>query len=228
MEQLQAVQQVDRYVHERRSTDQIFVGWGIYFFLLSWVTLGVYGVVLFYRRLNRADLFRGRRVHYYNAVIDASKQYAEEHGQYDASHDELDDLQRFVKGRFEDEHKPIKAGLSVFLSFITLGIYGCIAVYRLMRFWWQIQLTEQDFDDKLSVAWTKLGIVRYPLTFEPVQTLNRSFGMHFLLSFVTLGIYGIVWDYRLHTDPEKLYPEVHSTEDAVLNALRVADPVLPH
>ncbi|MEV7194916.1 DUF4234 domain-containing protein [Streptomyces sp. NPDC093510] len=228
MEQIQAVQQVDRYVHERRSTDQIFVGWGIYFFLLSWVTLGIYGVVLFYRRLNRADLFRGRRMHYYNAVIDASKQYAEEHGQYGPSQDELDDLQRFVKERFEDEHKPIKAGLSLFLSFITLGIYGYIAVYRSMRFWWQIQLTEQDFDDKLSVAWVKLGIVRYPLTFKPVQILNRSFGMHFLLSFVTFGIYGIVWDYRLHTDPEKLYPEVHSTEDAVLNALRVAEPVLPH
>ncbi|WP_405972946.1 DUF4234 domain-containing protein [Streptomyces sp. NBC_00988] len=227
MEQLQAVQQVDRYVHERRTTDQRFVGWGIYFFLLSWVTLGIYVIVMFYRRLNRADLFRNRRMHYYNAVIDASKQYAEEHGQYDAAHDDLNDLRRFVKERFEDDHKPIKAGLSLFLSFITLGIYGCIATYRLMRFWWQIQLTEQDFYDKLSVTWTKLGIIRYPVTFEPVPALNRSFGMHFLLSFVTLGIYGIVWDYQLHTDPEKLYPEVHSTEDTILNALRNIGPALP-
>jgi hypothetical protein len=74
MEQLQAVQQVDRYVHERRTTDQTFVGWGIYFFLLSWVTLGIYVIVMFYRRLNRAALFRNRRMHYCNAVIDASKQ----------------------------------------------------------------------------------------------------------------------------------------------------------
>lgn len=227
MQQLQAVQQVDRYVHERRMTDQKFVGWGIYFFLLSWVTLGIYPIVMFYRRLNRADLFRDRRMHYYNAVIEASKQYAEERGQYDASRDDVNDLQRLVKERFEDDHKPVKAGLSLFLSFITFGIYGCIATYRLMRFWWQIQLTEQDFDEKLSVVWTKLGIIRYPITFEPVDALNRSFGMHFLLSFVTLGIYGIVWDYRLHTDPEKLYPEVHSTEDAVLNALRNVGPALP-
>ena len=226
MEQLQAVQQVDRYVHERRATDQTFVGWGIYFFLLSWVTLGIYVIVMFYRRLNRADLFRDRRMHYYNAVIDASKQYAEERGQYDACHDDLHDLQRFVKERFEDEHKPIKAGLSLFLSFITLGIYGCVATYRLMRFWWQIQLTEQDFYDRLSVTWTKLGVVRYPVTFEPITALNRSFGMHFLLSLVTLGIYGIVWDYQLHTDPEKLYPEVHSAEDTSLNALRNASPSL--
>lgn len=227
MQQLQAVQQVDRYIHERRTTDQTFVDWGIYFFLLSWVTLGIYVIVMFYRRLNRADLFRDRRMHYYNAVIDASKQFAEEHGQYGASHDDLNDLQHFVKERFEDEHKPIKAGLSVFLSFITLGIYGCISIYRLMRFWWQVQLTEQDFYDKLSVAWTKLGIIRYPVAFEPVPVLNRSFGVNFILSFVTLGIYGIVWDYQLHTDPEKLYPEVHSAEDTILAALRNVGSTLP-
>ncbi|MGC0312356.1 DUF4234 domain-containing protein [Kitasatospora acidiphila] len=224
MDQLQAVQQVDRYVHERRTTDQTFVSWGLYFFLLSWVTLGIYPIVIFYRRLNRADLFRDRRLHYQNAVIDASAQYAEQHGQYGAAHDDLDDLRRFVKERFEDEHKPIKAGLSLFLSFVTIGIYGCIATYRLMRFWWQIQLTEQDFDDKLSVVWTKLGVVRYPITFAPVPALERSFGLHFLLSIVTLGIYGIIWDYRLHTDPEKVYPEFHSTEDVILNSLRNAAP----
>jgi hypothetical protein len=89
-----------------------------------------------------------------------------------------------------------------------------------MRFWWQIQLTEQDFDDKLSVTWTKLGIVRYPLTFEPIQALNRSLGLHLLLSVVTLGIYGIVWD-------TGSTPEVHSTEDSVLNALRNVGPAVP-
>ena len=65
------------------------------------------------------------------------------------------------------------------------------------------------------------------MTFEPVPALNRSFGIQFLLSFVTLGIYAIVWDYQLHTDPEKLYPEVHSTEDTILNALRNVGPAHP-
>ncbi|MFH8567573.1 DUF4234 domain-containing protein [Streptomyces sp. NPDC017993] len=209
-------------MHERRATDQIFVGWAIYFFLLSWITLGIYPLVIFYRRLERSDLFRDRRLHYYGAVIDSSKQYAEERGMSDATHDDLHDLEHFVKARFADEHQPLRAGLSLFLSLITLGVYGFIATYRLMRFWWQIQLTEQDVDDKLSVIWKKLGIVRYPITFEPVPALNRSFGLHLLLSLVTLGIYAAVWSYRLHTDPEKVYPEFHSAEDTVLNALRNA------
>jgi hypothetical protein len=222
MEQLQAVQQVDRYVHERRVTDQIFVNWGLYYFLLSWITLGILPIVIFYRRLNRADLFTDRRAHYYNAVITATRQYAEQTGQYGAIHDDIDDLQRYTTERFEDEHKPIKAGLSLFLSFVTLGIYGYVAIYRLMRAWWQIQLTEQDFNDKLSIIWTKLGVVKYPLSFHPVHELDRHFGLHLFLTFVTLGIYGIVWDYRLHTDPEKVYPEFHSAEDSTLIALRNA------
>lgn len=224
METIPATQQVDRYVHQRRETDQVFIGWGVYFFLLTWATFGIYPVIIFYRRLNRADLFRDRRLNYYNALLAASRQYAETDGQYGAAHDDLADLERFAKERFEDTHKPIKAGLSVFLSFITLGIYGCISVARLMHFWWQIQLTEQDFDEKLSLIWTKLGILHYPITFEPVPQLNRGFGMHFFLTVVTLGIYGAVWDYQLHTDPEKVYPEFHAAEDAALSALRTAEP----
>lgn len=219
---IQAVQHVERYVRARRDTDKPLVGWGLYFFLLSFVTLGIYPIIVFYRRLNRADLFRDRKQHYYRSVLDFTKQYAEETGSYDAVHHQIEDLDRFVTDRFATEHKPIKAGPSLVLSLATFGIYGFVAVAKLMRFWWQIQVTEQDFNEKLSLIWMKLGVVRYPVDFEPVQALRRSFGMHFLLSIVTLGIYGIIWDHRLHTDPDKVYPEFHTAEDTVLNAARNA------
>ncbi|ALU94956.1 hypothetical protein WQO_17460 [Streptomyces globisporus C-1027] len=77
------------------------------------------------------------------------------------------------------------------------------------------------------MSWTKLGIIRHPVTFEPVPALDRSFGLHSLLTFVTLGIYDFVWDYQLHTDPEELHPEVHAAEDTVLNAVRNVGPNLP-
>ncbi|MEO3829027.1 DUF4234 domain-containing protein [Actinomadura sp. B10D3] len=214
---------MDRYVHERRVTDQKLVDWAIYAFLLSWVTLGIYTFVVFYRRINRTDLFRDRRFHYYGAVIEATRQYAEQSGRDPESMEQLDDLRRYIKERFEDEHRPIKAGLSLFLSIVTMGIYWYYAVYRMMRFWWEIQLTEEDFHDSLSDIWLRLGIVKYRVVFEPVPDLRRGFGVHLLLTFVTFGIYGFVWDYQLHTDPEKMFPEVHSTEDMVLSALRHAD-----
>ncbi len=217
-----ATGQIERYVRMRRDTDQPLISWGVYFFLLSWLTLGIYPVVVFYRRLNRADLFSDRRRHYYAAVLDYTTRYADQTGQAADVHHEVGDLAGAVKERFASVHRPIKAGQSVLLSFVTLGVYWYISVYRLMQYWWEIQVTEQDFCDKLSLIWTKLGIIRYPVSYEPVQQVRRSFWTSFLLSFVTIGIYAMVWDYHLHTDPDKVYPEMHSTEDAVLSAARTA------
>jgi Domain of unknown function (DUF4234) len=217
-----ALAQMERYINERRETDKPLIGWGVYFFLLSWITLGIYTIVIFYKRLNRADLFSERRQHYYDAVLSFTTEHAEQAGRLDAVRSDTDDLAAYVTGRFANVHQPIKAGLSVVLTFVTLGIYGYIAYYQAMKFWWEIQLTEQVFCERLSMIWAKLGITPYPVTFEPVQQLQRSFWMNFLLSVVTFGIYGIIWDYQLHTDPDKVYPEFHSTEDAVLSAARAA------
>ena len=41
-------------------------------------------------------------------------------------------------------------------------------------------------------------------------------------AFVTVGIYGIIRDYQLHTHLDLVYPEFDSTEDAVLSAARTA------
>lgn len=217
-----ALAKMERYIRERRDTDRPLIGWGVYYFLLTWLTLGIYPVVIYYKRLNRADMFSERRQSYYGAVVSFTTQYAEQTSQLDAVHHGTDDLAAYVKERFANVHRPIRAGLSVVLSFVTLGIYWFIAVYQVMKFWWEIQVTEQDFCERLSPIWTKLGIIRYPISFEPMQKLRRSFGMNLFLSIVTIGIYGIFWDYQLHTDPDKVYPEFHSTEDAVLSAARTA------
>lgn len=177
-------------------------------------------MVIFYQRVNRADMFSERRHRSYDAVIKFTNEHAEQTSQFDAVHHASADLASYVKERFSDVHRPIKAGLSLVLSIITLGVWYFIAVYKMMKFWWEIQVTEQDFCERLSIIWTNLGTIRYPITFEPMQKLRRSFWINFLLSFVTVGIYGIIWDYQLHTDPDKVYPEFHSTEDAVLSAAR--------
>ena len=219
---LPALAQIERHIRERRDTDRPLIGWGIYFFLLSWLTLGIYPIVIFYKRLNRADMFRDRRQRYYGAVLEFTNEYAEQTSRTDVVHHEINDLAHYVKERFADVHQPLKAGLSLALSIVTLGIYYFIAVYKVMKFWWEIQATEQDFCERLSIIWTRLAIIRYPITFEPMQELRRSFWMSFFLSIITFGIYAIIWDYQLHTDPDKVYPEFHSTEDAVLSAARSA------
>ncbi|HVW34440.1 MAG TPA: hypothetical protein VHL53_18045, partial [Acidimicrobiia bacterium] len=120
--------------------------------------------------------------------------------------------------------RPINPGLSLALSIVTVGIYYFYVLYRLDKFWWEIQEFERDFDDAISQTWMKLGILRYPVNFEPQQSVKRSFGLYLGVTLVTLGLFGIVWDYKIHTDPERLFPEFHSAEDAVLNAVRTASP----
>src|ERR1019366_8553213 len=60
-----AVPQIESAVRERLNTDRPLIGWGLYFFLLSWVTFGIYSIIIFYRRLNRVELFRQRKMRYY-------------------------------------------------------------------------------------------------------------------------------------------------------------------
>lgn len=220
---LPALPKIERYIRERRKTDRPLIGWGVYYFLLTWLTLGIYVIAVFYQRLNRVDMFARRRLDYYRSVVEYTTEYAEQTARLDLVHSDADDLAAYVKERFATVNRPINASLSVVLSFLTLGIYGLVSYYRAMRFWWEIQVTEQDFCEQLSITWMKVGIIRYPITFEPMQQLRRSFWTNFLLSLVTLGIYGIFWDYQLHTDPDKVYPEFHSSEDAVLNAARTAN-----
>ena len=90
-----ALAQMERYIRERRDTDRPLIGWGVYFFLLTWLTLGIYPIVIFYKRLNRADMFSERRQHYYGAVVSFTTEQAEQAeqaGQLDAVHHDTDDL----------------------------------------------------------------------------------------------------------------------------------------
>lgn len=219
---VQAVTQVERFVRERRDTDQPLISWALYFFLLSWITIGIYSIYIFYKRLDRADRYRQRKLSYHRSVIQFAGQYAEQTGRMDEVHGPLGDVDNYLRERFEQEHKPLNAGLSTVLAVVTLGIYGLVQVYRLMRFWWEIQITEQEFDDRISQTLLRLGVINYPVSYATIPKLRRSFGVSLLLSVVTFGIYGIVWDYQLHTDPDMVFPESRSSEDTILNALRSA------
>src|SRR6185437_3384708 len=77
---LAAVPQVERYVRGRRETNFKLVGWGLYAFLLSWVTFGIYPIIIFYRRIDRADLYRDRKAGYYESLVALTRQVAQQKG----------------------------------------------------------------------------------------------------------------------------------------------------
>lgn len=86
--------------------------------------------------------------------------------------------------------------------------------------WDELQNYEQEFVDKLNAIWTKLELIKYPINFKTDPEKKRNFWIQVLLAFVTLGIWGLVWAYKLHVDPDNLYKEFHSVEDTILQTIK--------
>lgn len=217
---VQSVTVLDRAIKQRRDTDTVLMNWWLYFFLVSWVTFGIYSLVLFFKRITRIDGFSERKRGYYTALLQWSERYAQEQGKEDSVHHDLADLRNEVDVAYRGDMRPIKAGLSFLLTLVTLGIYGLYVLYRLNRYWWDAQVLEQDFDDKLSQVWTRLGLMRYPMSFNVDQSKRRGYALYLILSIITFGIWALVWDYKIQTDPENLYGSFHSVEDIVLQTVR--------
>ena len=217
---IQPVTQIDRAIKLRRDTDVPLINWWLYILLVSWITFGIYGIVLFFKRIHRIDRFSERKRAYYDGIIEWTERQAIQRGQASVVHDDVADLRSEVARAYEKDLRPIKAGLAFLLTLITIGIYGLYVLYRMNRYWWDAEVLEQDFDDKLSQTWIKLGFARYPISFKLDQGKRRSYALYLILSIVTLGVWWLVWDYKIHTDPDNLFAEFHGVEDTVLQIVR--------
>jgi hypothetical protein len=217
---IQAVTALEASVRGRADTDTRFLNWWIYILLVSWITFGIASIYFFIKRISRIDKYSVRKLAYYTALTDFTDRYSqasEHHGQADAT---VRDLRALLERATRYSLKPIGALKSVLLTIVTLGIWGAVAWYQINRAWADRQQAEVEFDQLLSSAWLQLGITRYPITFEPAPGKIRNFWLYFGLQIITLGIWGLVWDYKVHTDPDSIFPRVHQVEDIVLQMVR--------
>lgn len=217
---LHSVTQIDRAIKQRRNSDVEFMNFWLYFLVVAPVTFGIYALIIYYRRMTRIDRFSERKKQYYEAVMEWTERFAERNGRTDDVHFMLGDMRSEVQAAYRGDLRKINAGISFLLTIVSLGIYGFYVLYRVNRYWWDAQVLEEEFDDRLSQTWGKLGLMRYPLSLTPDQGTRRSYALYLILSIVTLGIWGVVWDYKTYTDPEKVYPEMHAIEDTVLQTVR--------
>jgi hypothetical protein len=212
---------LDRAIKKRRDSDTTLINYWLYIFLVNPITLGIYGIFLFFRRIGRIDDFSERKHPYYTSLLEWTERYAAQTGKTDTVHHEITELRSEVERAYKGDLRPIKAGLSFLLTIVTLGIYGFYVLYRINRYWWDAQVLEQDFDDKFSQTWMKLDLMRYPLTFEVDQSKRRSYALYLILSIITFGLWLLFWwDYQIQVDPDKLYNTFHSVEDTVLQTVR--------
>jgi hypothetical protein len=214
------VTRIDRAIKERRDSDKILINFWLYFFIVNPVTFGIYGIVLFFQTIGRIDRFSERKHMYYEELVTWSARYAQQESREDDVHDMLTDMRSDIQAAYRGNLRKVNAGISFLLTIVTIGIYFFYVLYRMNRYWWDAQILEMDFDDKLSQTWSKLGLMRYPVAFTLDQGKRRSYPMYLILSIITFWIWAIVWHYKIHTDPDNLYGEFHSNEDTVLQIVR--------
>lgn len=210
---VQPVGQIEAAVSSRTS-DAPLTNWWLAVLLLNPVTLGIYALVLFFRRINRIDAYIARKQPYYAGLVEYTTRYARDREQLEAVRSDLDALDREVQA-FPQRIQPIGAGRSFLLILVTFGVWGYVVLYRMNRAWDTLQLVERDFDERLSAAWQRLGLIRSPIGFTIDPSKHRNFARCLVLSVVTLGIWGAVWDHRIHTDPDSLFPQLQDRKSVV-------------
>ncbi len=219
---IQSLTALEASIRRRSETDTRFLSWWVYFLVLSWLTLGIAGIYYFIKRISRIDNYSARKQEYYSALADFTDRYSQAMLRDADAGGLVRDLRSATERAKNYGVRPIGALKAFLLTIITFGIYGIVAWYQVNRAWADRQGAEADVDVALSAVWIKLGITSYPITFERVEGKERNFGLYFILTIITFGIWGLVWDYRVHTDPDTIYPRIHLVEDTVLQLARAA------
>ena len=216
----QEILRIERSIKDRYDTDKILVNYWLYFFLLSWITFGIMSLVLFFQRIGRVDNFINRKKSYFEGLINYCEQTAREKNKYDELSTQINRLRSVYEYEFLDKNKTINAGLSFVLMIITFGIWGIVVRYKLNKAWDNLQRAEQRLYEELNPIFGHLGVTKHPINFRIKVNKSRSFILYFFLTIITFGIWGIVWDYYIHTDADDLYPEFHTAEDYILGAIK--------
>lgn len=214
---LQNLARLERAVRESKLTDNPLVNWWLYILLLSWVTLGIYPIIVFFQRINRRDRHFQRVNEVFRAALDCTREIAEARGK-NVLH-ELHGVESRLKAAESSLLRPKGALLWFILTFITLGFAGLYVLYFETKDWHRLLRLEQDLLDDLSKVWARLKIVRYPVTVD-LAAPDRNYWLYLFLSVITFGIWGIYWDYCVHTDPDRVFKESAQWEQVLLNSFR--------
>lgn len=217
---LETLGTVERFIRLGRVTERPLVNWWLYFLLLSWITLGIYPLIVFYQRIARRDRHLERKRHLYRAILNCTKEIAGVRG-IDVHH-QLEDIEAKLKEAEGTLLKPKGAVLWLVLSILTLGLGALYVFYFLTTDWLRLLRFEQELLEELSKVWIRLGIIKYPIKVDHVLS-ERNYWLYLILSILTLGVWALYWDYVVHTEPDRYFPESHHWESTLLDALRAVD-----
>lgn len=183
--------------------------------LLPIITLGIWGLVVLYRQISRRDQHFRRENALNNDLLTAVKERIRSTGLDPHSLPEVAALESAIRQKAEVEQSKGPA-LWLILSLIT-GLAAIYVTYFLTVDYFHHEQTELDIVNKANAALRSAGL---PISVQFNQVLpERHFWLNLLVVIVTLGIWGIIWQYRLLSDPNRHFENQWVWEDSLASSL---------
>ncbi|MGL4676169.1 MAG: hypothetical protein ACRCWI_00690 [Brevinema sp.] len=104
-----------------------------------------------------------------------------------------------------------------YLVWIILLFIAHLVIYQLNlnNYWDKIQKIEYIITAEINKqAWVEEDLV---FTVDPKK--ERNFLLWYFYSAISIGIMQIIWDYRIHTDPDNMYARFYQNEEEVLELI---------
>lgn len=103
---------------------------------------------------------------------------------------------------------------------IDTAVIVLIYIYRMNKIWDDIQQFESEMYDTISQVFISLKLLDHPVIYCTDPRIKKDFTIYTILSFVTGGIWFLVWDYYVHTAPDDMYQTFHNAEDIMVEIVK--------
>jgi hypothetical protein len=188
----------------------IFLLYSLYFVVLILV-----GILIF-KLVSRRNAHFNRQILLQEDVISMAKEVAAKKS-VDVSI-LLNNMDRSVReARLEEAEK------NATLYAIVGGLVWIYAAYFLMKDFFKHERREDLFINDMLRTFNALGIpINFPYRNPPIP--DRSFALYFVLTLITVSIFGVYWVYVLVTDPNNHFRQQMLMEDTIMAQLSGAPP----
>lgn len=103
---------------------------------------------------------------------------------------------------------------------IDTAVVILIYIYKMNRIWDDVQQFESEMYDNISHIFLSLKLIDQPLIYCTDKRIKKDFVTYTILGFITCGVWFLVWDYYIHTAPDKMYHTFHKSEDIMVEVVK--------
>ncbi len=218
----QAIMNIERLntIYEaKRDTDYVFMDWWLGTLLMPSVTMGVYTGYRYYRYIDRRDKHFTRLKSFYTVLPETLKELATISG-VDLKED-LDAYNRTLDAYETQKTFEVRGwGKSLLLNMVTCGVWPFFVLQQLLTDYVALEKIEQVLVSKTATMLKKLGVKdTTKIRFSP-RCVERKFGLHLLLVFLTMGFSVLYLDYHFKNEPEAHFEETAKVHYHILGVLK--------